>query len=174
MVRPRRAAAVLTLILAGFAGVPASAQVQAEQIGAATAGVAEGSSIVQQINAARRAHGLRPLAIAKGLRQAAVAHARSMGRYGYFSHSSANGTGATQRIRSFYSGLTVGEAILWRSPTVSPGQAVDMWLGSPPHRALLLSRAFREVGVGVVVVSSAPGTYDGLDVAIVVADFGAR
>ena len=45
---------------------------------------------------------------------------------------------------------------------------------SPEHRANLLSAKWREIGLSAVHVQAAPGTFDGLDVTIVTADFGVR
>ena len=53
-------------------------------------------------------------------------------------------------------------------------QALQLWLDSPPHRKTLLSRQWREVGLGAVHVASAPGTFGGREVTIVTADFGVR
>lgn len=131
--------------------------------------------LIAAINRERRRHGLGPLRLSKRLAKAADAHARAMGAGGFFAHESKNGQSAADRIRRRYPGSSiVGETLLWRSPGVTARQALRMWLGSPPHRKVLLTRAFREVGLGAVRVTSAPGIFRGLDVTIVVADFGAR
>jgi uncharacterized protein YkwD len=130
------------------------------------------AAIVKRINDVRHAHGLRPLKIATSLGRAATQHARSMARKGYFSHSGPDGSSPGTRIRRLYSGSTVGETLLWRSPGVSAAEAVRLWLASPPHRQILLHAAFTEIGVGVVRAPNAPGAFRGLDVTIVVADFG--
>jgi uncharacterized protein YkwD len=96
-----------------------------------------------------------------------------MGQGGFFAHESRDGTSPSTRIRRYYRGSTVGEALLWRSPGVSPDEAIELWLASPPHRKILLSTALRDAGIGAVHVTAAPGYYQGLDVTIVVADFGA-
>jgi uncharacterized protein YkwD len=49
-----------------------------------------------------------------------------------------------------------------------------MWLDSPPHREILLSPKWREVGLGAVKVENAPGFYLGRDVTVITADFGVR
>ena len=132
-------------------------------------------SIVARINASRKANGLRPLRLVVSLADAAERHARSMARNGFFSHTSADGTAPATRIRRFYgAGSAVGETILWRSPAATPEQAVQMWLASPGHRAILLSSRFREIGLAAVHVDQAPGVFTGLPVTIVVADFGSR
>jgi len=49
-----------------------------------------------------------------------------------------------------------------------------MWMASPEHRANLLTARWRQVGLSAVHVAAAPGTFNGLDVTIVTADFGVR
>jgi uncharacterized protein YkwD len=69
---------------------------------------------------------------------------------------------------------SVGENLLWVSPDVGAKEAVSMWLRSAKHRRILLRRDFRELGLAAVHAPAAPGTYRGLEVTIVTADFGAR
>ena len=103
------------------------------------------AAMVSQINFTRHAHGLRALRVSADLRRAARAHAVSMAEDGYFAHGS-----PAARIRRYYRGSKVGEAMLWRSPPVGAREAVQAWLASPVHRRILLSKGFREVGVGLV------------------------
>jgi uncharacterized protein YkwD len=49
-----------------------------------------------------------------------------------------------------------------------------MWLNSPPHRKILLTPRWREVGLSAVHTASAPGVYRGLEVTVLTADFGTR
>jgi uncharacterized protein YkwD len=126
-----------------------------------------------RINAVRQSRGLAVLRAAPALGRSARAHARSMVARGYFGHDSSDGASAAERIRRYYPGAWVGETLLWRSPGVSAQQVVGLWMNSPPHRRVLLHPAFRDIGVGVVRASAAPGAFGGLDVTIVVADFGA-
>jgi uncharacterized protein YkwD len=126
-----------------------------------------------EINAARTAHGMRRLRLDARLTRASAAHARSMGQRGFFSHSSASGSSAADRIRRYYNGSAVGEVILWRAPDLPPHAAVAAWLASPSHRHVLLHRRFRHIGIVAMTVPGAPGVYGGLDVTIVVADLGA-
>ena len=68
----------------------------------------------------------------------------------------------------------MGEVIYWQQGVASVAQVVSWWLGSSPHRAQLLARRWRDIGVGAVFVQNAPGVFRGRDVTIVVADFGTR
>jgi uncharacterized protein YkwD len=135
--------------------------------------------VIAGINQIRRARGLRPVRNNARLAAAADFHSKDMARKGYFEHDSANGTAFWRRIERFYPSRgfrswTVGENLLWASQSYGPGFAVREWMNSPPHRANILSREWREIGIGAVTVASAPGEYRGRSVTIVTADFGAR
>jgi uncharacterized protein YkwD len=137
------------------------------------------SELLRQINVVRAQHGLRPFRRSNHLGAAANQHSVSMAQKGYFSHSSANGGAFWRRIASFYGyhgyrQWSVGENLLWSSPTVSTARAIQMWMTSPEHRANLLDRNWREIGLSAVHSASAPGVYHGGAVTIVTADFGVR
>ena len=137
------------------------------------------SSIAIAVNEARAEVGLPPLALSSRLARAAREHARSMGRLGYFSHSSASGSNSVRRISSFYPvqdrrRWAVGEVILWQPGELAPDEALRRWLTSSSHRQTLLGDRWRDVGVGAVHVRSAPGVFRGLDVTILVVDVGVR
>jgi uncharacterized protein YkwD len=68
----------------------------------------------------------------------------------------------------------VGENLLWSSAELNAAAALDLWLNSREHRAILLKASWRDVGVGAVYARSAAGAYAGRDVTIVTADFGVR
>ena len=68
----------------------------------------------------------------------------------------------------------VGENLLYSSPDVDAPGAVEMWMESPEHRANILRKSWREVGISAVHADSAPGEYEGLPVTIITADFGVR
>jgi uncharacterized protein YkwD len=135
--------------------------------------------IVRRMNAIRTARGLRAMRVSRQLSAAAAYHSNQMGLRGFFEHESANGAEFWKRIERFYPSRrahswSVGENILWGSPEISASSAVREWMQSPPHRANILSREWREVGLGAAHFPSAPGTYHGDQVTIVTADFGAR
>jgi uncharacterized protein YkwD len=137
------------------------------------------SSILGRINGLRGLRGLRPLRVSRRLNVAAAYHTTQMGLRGFFEHESANGAPFWRRIERFYPSRayrswSVGENILWGSPDIGANEAVREWMLSPPHRANLLSREWREIGLGATNFPSAPGEYRGRQVTIVTADFGAR
>lgn len=150
-----------------------------QRSGARAAMAALEVSVVARMNIVRRSHGLRPLRMNRSLHSAAVFHSRDMGRRGYFEHDSLTGTPFWRRIERFYpsrgfNSWTVGENLLWGSDRYDASFAVREWMNSPPHRQNILSRGWREVGIGAVFFARAPGEYRGRPVTIVTADFGSR
>jgi uncharacterized protein YkwD len=137
-------------------------------------------SLVAEVNRTRRAYGLRPLAYSARLANAATEHSKALARAGMFTHSwPTTGRLFSSWIRSFYpaSGYrawSAGENLLWGSPGISAAGAVQQWLDSPTHRRVMLTRSWRELGIGVVAATSAPGAYGGRDVQIAAAEFGLR
>lgn len=108
------------------------------------------------INARRVDARLRPLRYDQCLDRAAERHARDMVRRRYFAHASRRGRTPAQRARA--AGYVprkghwrIGENLAWGAGSrASAEAAVRGWLESPPHRANLLGRGFRDVGVSVV------------------------
>ena len=181
MVRRIVGPAIAAILFASAVAAPAGAR-QATSAGPArtsTAMHALASGILVDLNRVRAQHGLGPLRPSGRLNAAASQHSREMARVGYFSHNSADGSAFWRRIQRFYASSgygswSVGENLLWSSPDVDAAGAIKMWMGSPEHRANLLNPSWREIGLSAVHSDSAPGTYHGLGVTIVTADFGAR
>ena len=121
-----------------------------------------GKATVCLVNRERARRGLRALRTNRRLSKAALAHTVDMVEERYFAHvseSGANvvdrllGTGYLGRVRSWL----VGENLAWGTDTLStPRQTVVNWMNSPGHRANILKRRFREIGIGVVF--SAPNS----------------
>jgi len=138
------------------------------------------NGLVREINAVRRVHGLKPLLSSAKLTAAAVQHTREMGADGYFEHESFDSTEFWKRIARWYPSKgfrswSVGENLLYSSPDIEgAGSGVDDWMSSPGHRANLLNRSWREIGVAAIHFDSAPGEYADGPVTIVTADFGYR
>jgi uncharacterized protein YkwD len=135
--------------------------------------------VLTAVNKFRVAHGLVPLREIRALDRSARQHSREMGRDGYFSHSSADGTVFWRRIRRYYpaarhSYWAVGENMLWASPGTSAGGAMKMWIASPEHLRNLLAAQWRQIGISAVHVVRAPGVFHGLSVTIITTDFGVR
>jgi uncharacterized protein YkwD len=102
------------------------------------------------VNHARNRAGIRGFRRNGPLARAATRHARDMARRRYFAHQRAGGPPLSRRARrAGWRGRRVGEAIAYgcrRSAT--PRAIVSMWLASPTHAAILLSRSLRRAGVG--------------------------
>lgn len=127
-------------------------------------------------NQIRAEHNLPLLREHRRLRKAAVGHSRDMVRDGFFEHTTPQGVTMVDRIlKARYvredHGWALGENLEWGTGSLAtPRGAVEAWMGSPGHRANILKRSFREMGVGVVLgvpVSDADG-------ATYTVDFGVR
>jgi uncharacterized protein YkwD len=110
------------------------------------------------------------------LRRAAVGHSSSMVRGRYFDHTDPNGRTFVQRVLGAGyvhrgQGWSLGENIAWGSGALAtPAGVMDAWMHSAGHRANILQRSYREVGIGVELgVPSAGGSG-----ATYTVDFGAR
>jgi uncharacterized protein YkwD len=135
--------------------------------------------LLAAINTFRAGHHLAPLRESRPLDRSAGAHSLEMGKDGYFGHSSADGTAFWRRIAQYYrsgnySYWSVGENLLWASPSVGAKRALALWIASPEHLRNLLAVRWREIGVSAVHVSGASGVFNGHDVTIVTTDFGVR
>lgn len=119
------------------------------------------------MNEVRAAHGLAPLRLDPRLQRAARSHSGDMLRRNYFAH----GPFVSRLARFGVRGPRVGENLAWGVGTgADPRRVVQQWLASPRHRANLLRRGFRRVGLGVRA-----GTFAGYNGALVVtADFAGR
>jgi uncharacterized protein YkwD len=129
------------------------------------------------VNAARRRRGRRPLRRNGRLALAATRHARDMAQHNYFSHDSRDGSSFVDRIRRVdylprHGGWAAGENIAWGSGGyATPKEIVRSWMHSPGHRANILDRSYREIGIGVVRGAPVGGVSNGATYAT---DFGAR
>jgi uncharacterized protein YkwD len=136
-------------------------------------------ALVRGINSVRAERGLKPLVISSKLSAPAAQHTREMGVNGYFEHESLDASPFWKRIQRWYSpghwhSWGVGENLLWSDGDLTATDAVAMWMQSPEHRANLLSRTWREIGISAMHFDAAPGEFDGESVTIVTADFGLR
>lgn len=157
-VRRLRAALPLCLVALSLAPPPeasaASPCPDADSLPGEASYAALGRATHCLANRERRERGLRALKGSKRLARAARRHARDMVRRSYFSHDSPSGAKFSSRLRrAGYVGAGnwwVGENLAWGGGSRStPRRIVEAWMDSPSHRANLLDRRFREIGVGV-------------------------
>lgn len=113
--------------------------------------------IVKCVNHERVEQGLPKLKVHPALVAAARAHSTDMGENKYFEHDSLDGNSFADRImangydRDGYRSWKAGEDIAWGAGLSSaPVLIVDLWMNSPAHRAVILSKSLKEVGVGAV------------------------
>jgi uncharacterized protein YkwD len=137
------------------------------------------STLLAKVNNVRRSRGLHALRLSHGLSAAAAYHSRQMVQHGFFEHESRGGGPFWKRVERFYGSggfraWEVGENLAYGSPDLSPAATVRMWMNSPGHRENLLSRRWREIGLGIVHVGTAGGEFGGSSVTVVTADFGYR
>jgi uncharacterized protein YkwD len=94
----------------------------------------------------------------------------------FFEHTTPSGVTMVDRIlKARYvredQGWMLGENLAWGTGSyATPRGAIQAWMGSPGHRANILKRNYREMGVGLVLgvpVSDAAG-------ATYTVDFGVR
>jgi uncharacterized protein YkwD len=137
-------------------------------------------ALLVEVNRTRRAYGLRPLAYSARLANAGTEHSAALATAGMFTHSwPTTGRLFSSWIRIYYPARgyrawRAGENLLWASPGFTPASAVQQWLDSPTHRRVLLTKSWRELGIGIVSAVRAPGLYGGRDVQIAAAEFGSR
>lgn len=100
-----------------------------------------------QVNAQRRAHGLRPLSHNPRLDRVAARHAADMARRGFTGHTGSDGRSPHQRLKAAgYGPCRTGENLADGYRT--PARVVREWMASPAHRRINLNPAAREYGVG--------------------------
>jgi uncharacterized protein YkwD len=122
-----------------------------------TAGARPAATILRLLKAVRAEHGAAPLSRDPRLNRVARSHSRDMVANRYFSHDSRSGGRFSARIARTGWMLgrrrwRVGENLAWGvGERAAPQAVVAAWLASPPHRRVLLGRAYRVVGIGVAV-----------------------
>jgi uncharacterized protein YkwD len=113
--------------------------------------------LVKCVNQERAKKDLAKLKVQAALVEAARAHSADMGENKYLEHDSLDGSSFADRIMQFgydrdgYSMWKAGEDIAWGAGLYSsPVLIVDEWMASPAHRAVILNKSLREIGVGAV------------------------
>jgi uncharacterized protein YkwD len=110
------------------------------------------------------------------LRRAAAGHSEDMIARRYFEHTAPGGVTMVDRIlRARYArsdrGWAFGENLAWGTGRrATPRGVMQAWMASPGHRANVLRRGYRELGIGVVTGIPSGGGNG----ATYTADFGVR
>lgn len=100
------------------------------------------------INQQRQANGCPPVTLNVELGIAAQAHSQDMATNNYFNHTGRNGSSFVERARAAgYAFQPSGEILAAGQST--PADAVRAWMNSSGHRAIILTCANDDVGVGL-------------------------
>jgi uncharacterized protein YkwD len=154
--------------------------------GCAGSGAVAGDATLEQavdavlclVNGERAQRGLEPVRASPALTRSARAHSRDMVARRYFSHVTPGGENPRRRIlRTGYlperGAGKVGETIAWGTKRRgTPAELVRSFMGSAPHRRIVLDRRYRDVGVGLVL--AAPVADVAGEGATLTVDFGRR
>lgn len=106
--------------------------------------------LVFEVNRVRASYGLPHYSRSRALARSADYHSWDMLRGDFFAHASSNGTSFEGRVRRYTRAARLGENLAWVPGVRRRGvvrRVVGMWMGSPSHRAALLSSDFRKIGV---------------------------
>jgi uncharacterized protein YkwD len=128
-------------------GTPATPTPTPSPAAAITAPSGMAGDALTVLNAERARLGLRPVAFNSQLTLAAATYAQYMAQANFFAHDGPDGSSPSSRVyRAGYAGQ-------WRGETLAAGQSsgasvIDVWLRSPPHRAIVLDPNIQEVGIG--------------------------
>lgn len=156
----------LLVVLALLLALPAVSQARASRADSCPSSYSEpNDNNVDRVNHAtlclinyeRAVRHMRPLRANGALANAAERHSRDMAQRNYFSHDTLGGGTFVSRIKAARyiqpnSAWSVGENLAWGTGSLgTPAATLNAWMHSSGHRANILNRSYRELGVGVVV-----------------------
>jgi len=131
------------------------------------------------IDQVRATYHLRPLRLNRDLQGVAIRQVNEMVRFNYFADNRPSGQTPASLIASTHYAahavsLSTGQNLGWATGVdATPASIVAAWMCSPPHREIMLSAEFHDVGVGVS--SALPSSLErGRSGAIYAVEFGAR
>jgi uncharacterized protein YkwD len=172
--------AVLALAAPSGAAAQAPSCPGADLAPAADTVAAIGSATLCLLNQQRTSRGLAPLRLDRKLSAASQAYSQAMVAGGFFDHvspvdrSTPQGRARAARYIPRSGTWRLGENIAWGSGELATAaQIVAAWMHSPGHRHNILTRAFRDVGIGIALGAPEPQSAE-LPAATYTTDFGAR
>ena len=156
--RKRPGAMVFAFVVAALAAGAAGPANGAANASCGTANTVP--TITCLVNVVRAQHGLPRVRASAALVRSAQLRAGAIARCRQFSHTPCGQSfSAPFRAVGYARGrYSVGENLAYASSAPPPQQAIHLWLASPAHRRLLLTRAFREFGAAVVAVDDLGGS----------------
>ncbi|KAI8058409.1 hypothetical protein BDF22DRAFT_739816 [Syncephalis plumigaleata] len=99
------------------------------------------------VNEERTTYGLSPVSVNRILSQAAQKHTVDQAQRHEMTHTGSDGSRPSQRVRQVgYDYRAVGECVAFGYETEA--EVMRAWMNSPPHRAIILDRTYRELGIG--------------------------
>jgi uncharacterized protein YkwD len=114
-----------------------------------------GQEVLDAVNRERSRHGLPPVVAHSALARAATAHSADQARQGRLSHTGSDGSTVGQRLqREGYRWSSVGENVAGGQATAA--DVVAAWMGSPGHRAIMLTAGENHAGVGYASAAQHP------------------
>ena len=125
-------------------------------------------------NQIRAGRGLPALRENAKLRRAAEGHSADMVDRGFFDHTTPSGVTMVARIKAvrYLSPefvWAIGENLAWGTGSLAtPREIMQAWMDSPGHRANVVKRSYREIGIGVATGTPTAGS----EGATYTADFG--
>jgi uncharacterized protein YkwD len=138
------------------------------------------AGVIAEMNRVRASHGLRTLTVRPRLQNAGSGHASNLAKHGVFTHDWSNGTPFGTWIGWYWPGpgfgsWSAGENLFWAGPVTNAKAVVAAWMASPGHRANILNKSWRAMGVGAVKITNPIGAYAGVPTAfLVAAEYGRR
>jgi uncharacterized protein YkwD len=120
--------------------------------------------LINEQRARNHLHGVRG---SVPLGSAAMEHSGAMAAENFFSHEG-DGTPASRAANAGYMAGArawgIGENLEWATGrAATPRHVVRGWMKSAEHRSVILSRQFRQVGIGIADGSPVPGIDQGAE-----------
>jgi uncharacterized protein YkwD len=187
MRRAQRAAIVAMLAVSGLVGVPATALARAWGKACRDTYLQPTRAYLSRVSAAtlcliereRRVYRRGLLHSNRSLQRIATSQAKEMVIGDYFGDNSRSGGTPIQRIEvSAYASrtrsLAAAQNIGWGTGILAtPAAMVRGWMLSPPHRRIMLTSDYRDIGVGIAPAAP-PRLTEGLPGATYTVEFAAR
>ena len=139
-VRKILATALVTVVTATGLVAAAPSSASARTVSPAYSANVYEQQVQYYVNAQRRAHHLAPLSMAGCTDSVAERWSAYLAAHDAFFHQSM--TRLLDTCDAYYAGETLGRG------AITPQTLVSMWMHSPPHRAVLMSRSARRIGIG--------------------------
>ena len=113
----------------------------------------QGGALLEEINATRAANGCGPVSTDPQLTVAAARQSNDMLENGVMNHTGSDGSSPVQRVTDagYAPYATVGEIVFWGTGTAgSSAAAVNWWMNSPGHRAIITDCKLTDAGFSAV------------------------